>query len=233
MTSQSQTRKKKGVQYQHKGHSLTRKSTMDSFFFSLSPPHRRSNFLGGAVWHHAKHKVTETDSYPGKKVIASTGCPHLHGLFRTLFPGMKSANTLRGAGSRAHCQRHTKALTQDNYHGGSPEHQTRLRSGLGSIARLATCTALPRPALSRARGLASGSGTLREQVNANCIPHRAYLSELHTDRNFSTQFRARSPSVKFSIPPSTYFPTQRVYTGRTPSHQWIWPSPFSIMSRLT
>ena len=65
------------------------------FIFFLSAPHRRNNFLGGGIWHHAKHKVTETDSYLGKKVIASTGCPHLHGLFRTLFPGINSANTLR------------------------------------------------------------------------------------------------------------------------------------------
>ena len=167
-----------------------------SFFFSFSPPQEKQFSGGGGVWHHAKHRVTETDSYPG----------------------INSDNTLRGAGSQTHCQRHTKELTQDRYHRGSPEHQTRLGSGLCSLMRLAMCTALPRPAISRARGLALGSGTLREQVNVNCIPHRAYLSELHTDLSLSTQFRARSPSVRFSIPPSTYVTTQRGYTGRAPSH---------------
>ena len=183
MTSESQTRKKKRVQCQHKGDWLTRNSVMDSLclFFSFSPPQRRSNLLGGGVWHHARHTVTETDSYPG----------------------INSDNTLRGAGSQTHCQRHTKKLTQDKYHGGSPEHQTRLGSGLRSITHLAMCTALPKPALSRARGLASSSGTLREQVNVNCIPHRAYLSELHADLNLSTPCCAHSPSVKFSIHPST------------------------------
>ena len=165
-----------------------------SFFFFL-PPTAEAIFWG-CVWHQARHRVTETDSYPGRN----------------------SDNTLRGAGSQKHNQRHTKELTQDKYHGGSPEHQTRLGSGLRSITHLAMCTALPRPALSRARDLASGSGALREQVNVNCIPHRAYLSELYTDLNLSTQFRARSPSVKSSIPPSTYVTTQRGYTGRAPSH---------------
>ena len=223
MRSQSQTRKKKGVQCQHKGHSLTRNSVTDSpppFFFSL-PPQEKQFSGAGAIWHQADHKVSETDSYLGKKVIASTGCPHLQGLFRTLFPGINSANTLRGAGSQTHCQRYSKALTQEKDHGGSPEHQTRLGSGLRSMTRLAMCTALPRPALSRARSLASGSGTLREQVNVNCIPHGAHLSELHTDLNLSTQFREGSPSVKFPIPPSTYVTTQGS----------IRPSPFSIISR--
>ena len=100
MTSESQTRKEKGVQYQHKGHSLTPKQHNGFFFFLIPPPTGEALFWGGGgVWHHAKHKVTETDSYPREKVIASTGCPHLHGLFRTLFLGIKSANTLRGAGS--------------------------------------------------------------------------------------------------------------------------------------
>ena len=187
------------------------------FFFSL-PPTGEAMFWGGGIWHHANDKVTETDSCLGKRVIASTGCPHLHGLFRTLFPGINSANTLRGADSQTHCQRHSKALTEDKDYGGSPKHQTRLGSGLRSITRLRMCTAFCRPALSRARGLASGSGTLREQVSVNCIPHRAYLSEVHTDLNPSTQFRARSPSVKFSIRPSTYITSQGGYTRRAPSH---------------
>ena len=208
---------------QHNGHSLTRNSTMDSLslcFFSLSfSLPRQKHLSGGGVWHHANDIVTETDSYPGKRLIASTWCPHLHGLFWTLFPGINPTNTIRGAGRQTHCQRHSKALTQEKYHGVSPEHQTRLGSGLRSITRLAMCTVLPRPALSRAKGLASCSGTLRQQVNANYIPHRAYLSELQSDLKLSTQFRARRSSVKFSIPLSRCVTTQRGYTGRAPSHE--------------
>ena len=108
--------------------------------------------------------------------------------------GLAAERTAKGT------QRHELNI---NILGVLPEHQTTLGSGLRFTTRLPMCTAFPRPALSTARGLPSGSGTLREQVNINCTPHRAYLSELHIHPNFSTQFRASSPSVKFSIPPST------------------------------
>ena len=50
MTSESETRKKKGVQCQHKGHSLTRNSVMDSlslFPFLFVPPTGEAIFSGG------------------------------------------------------------------------------------------------------------------------------------------------------------------------------------------
>ena len=61
MASQSQAKNKKGAQYQHKGHSLTRNSAKTAqCIFSFAPPNRRTNFLGGAAWHLAEHKGTET-----------------------------------------------------------------------------------------------------------------------------------------------------------------------------
>ena len=100
MVSQSQTKKKKGGAVSRQGSLLYwnkhQNSTMHIFLLPSLSPKGEAIFWGGD-WRHAKHRVTETDSYAGKKVIASTGCPHLHGLFQTFFACIKSANALRGA----------------------------------------------------------------------------------------------------------------------------------------